>query len=260
MSSAKRRTIGILGGMGPESTAAFFDLVVRNTRVRRDQDHVPVIVCSLPQVPDRTEAILHGGPSPLPLLRRGLGILHRAGADFAVMPCLSAHYFYPALAARSPIPIVHLPEETAAEVKKRRPRLKRIGLLATTGTVRSRVFHDVFEAAGIELLVPGARAQRRVMDAIYGRNGIKAGTPSGRPRRILQNVAAGLVRRGAQAVIAGCTEVPLVLREGDLAVPLIDPMRIGALACIRRAGGQERRGGRAGSSGASRANSRRTFP
>jgi aspartate racemase len=240
MRQKKRRTIGVLGGMGPEATAAFFDLIVRHTRARRDQDHIPVIVCSLPQIPDRTRAILHGGPSPLPLLQRGLAMLHQAGADFAVMPCLSAHHFHSALEARSPIPLVHLPEETVAEVKKRRPRLKKVGLLATTGTIRSRVFHDVFEASGIEVLCPDGRAQRRLMSAIYGRSGIKAGAPPGRPREILRNVATGLIRRGAQAVIAGCTEVPLVLGEGDLAVPLIDPMRVGALACIRRAGGRPR--------------------
>jgi aspartate racemase len=240
MSKTKRRTIGILGGMGPEATAAFFDLIIRNTRARKDQEHIPVIVCNLPHIPDRTEAIVHGGPSPVPMLRRGLDILHRAGADFAVMPCISAHHFCAVLAARSPIPLLNLPEETAAEAARRRPRLRTIGLLATTGTIRSRIFHRAFEAAGIEVLVPDARGQRRVMDAIYGPRGIKAGAAPGRSRRILREVAAGLVRRGAQAVVAGCTEVPLALRPSDLAVPLIDSMRAGALACIRRAGARVR--------------------
>ncbi len=234
------KTIGVLGGMGPEATAAFLDLIVRNTRARRDQEHVPVVVCSLPQVPDRTEAILHGGPSPLPFLRRGLETLRRAGADFAVMPCLSAHHFYPALAARSPIPLVHLVEETFAEVRKLRPRVRKVGLIATSGTVAARIFHDVFEPAGIEALVPDARAQRRVMEAIYGPAGIKAGAPPARPRRSLRAVADGLIRRGAQVIVAGCTEVPLVLRPRDVAVPLVNPMRIGARACVRRAGAKLR--------------------
>jgi aspartate racemase len=242
MSKTRRRTIGILGGMGPEATAAFFDLIIRNTRARKDQEHIPVIICNRPQIPDRTEAILRRGPSPLPSLRSGLDILHRAGADFAVMPCISAHHFYAALAARSPIPLLHLPEVTAAETARRRPRIRKIGLLATTGTVRSRIFHRAFEAAGIEVLVPDARGQRRVMDAIYGPSGIKAGAGHGRGRKILRDVAAGLVRRGAQAVVAGCTEVPLALRRSDIAVPLIDPMRVGALACIRRAGARVRPG------------------
>ncbi len=242
MSPAGKKTIGILGGMGPEATARFFELVVRNTRARRDQDHVPIIVCDLPQVPDRTPAILRGGPSPVPALVRGLQVLSRAGARFAVMPCVSAHYFYPALAGRSPLPIVHLIEETAAAVRKIRPRVARVGLLATTGTVRSRIVHDVLEAAGIEVLTPAVRGQERLMEAIYGPKGIKAGVTSGPPRKAVLGLARGLVRAGAQAVVAGCTEVPLVLRPGDLGVPLVDPMVIAARACVRKAGGKLRPG------------------
>jgi aspartate racemase len=240
MSPQKLKTIGVLGGMGPEATASFFDLLVKSTRAARDQDHVPVIVCSLPQIPDRTEAILRGGPSPLPFLIRGVKTLRAAGADFAVIPCVTAHYFTPTLAARSSLPVVNLLEETVREVRGRHPGMKRIGLIATLGTVRSRIFHDAFEAAGIEVLVPEARAQARVMNAIYGRKGIKAGVTVGAPRKAILGVAAGLVRRGAQAIVAGCTEVPLVLGDKDLPVPLIEPMRIGALACIRRAGGKAR--------------------
>lgn len=237
----KLKTIGVLGGMGPEATAYFFGLIARNTRASRDQDHIPVVVCSLPQVPDRTMAILGGGPSPLPLLIRGVEALRRAGADFAVMPCVTAHYFHPALAARSPLPVVNLLDETVSEVRGRHPGINRIGLIATTGTVRSRIFHDALGAASIDVLVPDARAQSKIMSAIYGRRGIKAGVTAGTPRDTILGVAAGLVRRGAQGIVAGCTEIPLVLGDEDIPVPLIEPMRIGALACIRRAGGKTRR-------------------
>jgi aspartate racemase len=236
----KLKTIGILGGMGPEATAYFFGLIIKNTRAAKDQDHVPVIMYSLPTIPDRTAAILRGGPSPLPVLVRGLEALRRAGADFAVIPCVSAHYFYAALAPRSPLPVVNLLEETVREVGGRHPGIKRIGLIATTGTVRSRLFHDAFEAAGIEVLVPDGRAQERVMKAIYGKAGVKAGVTAGAPRKAILRVAEDLIRGGAQGIVAGCTEVPLVLGEEDLPVPLIEPMRIGALACIRRAGGEAR--------------------
>jgi len=244
MRPKKLKTIGILGGMGPEATAHFLGLIVKNTLAAKDQDHVPVIVSNIPQIPDRTEAILRGGPSPLPLLVRGVKILAEAGVDFAVIPCVSAHFFHSDLAARSPIPVVNLLEETVREVRKKHPRMKKIGLIATTGTVRSGIVHGVFGPAGIEVLTPDARGQRRVMTAIYGKNGIKAGVTAGPARKVIREVAAALVGRGVQGVLAGCTEVPLVLGEEDLAVPLIDPMRIGALACIRKAGGRARKGRR----------------
>ena len=236
MSRKKMKTIGILGGMGPEATAYFLGQLVRATAAGADRDHPPVIVYSLPQIPDRTEAILHGGPSPVPALFRGLRILHAAGADFAVMPCISVHYFLPKVAARSPLPILDLLEESLAAVKALEPVPGTIGLLAATGTVRSGIVARLFEPAGIEVIVPPARDQERVMAAICGKKGIKAGFIEGRPRDILLEAARGLVRRGARAVMAGCTEVPLVLDAGDLPVPLIEPMAVGARAAVRRSG------------------------
>jgi len=230
------KTIGVLGGMGPEAGARFLEEITRACAAGRDQDHPPVILYSLPQVPDRTEAILHGGPDPVRAMRRGLAVLGRAGADFAVIACVSAHYFLPRLALRSPLPVLDLIETTLAEVRALDPRPGTIGLLATTGTVRSGLVSGRFEAAGIRVVVPPPRGQARVMAAIYGKKGIKAGFTTGPPWETLLEAAGELVRAGAQAVLAGCTEVPLVLRPGDLAVPLLDPMAIGARAAAKRSG------------------------
>jgi len=240
MRRSRFKTIGVLGGMGPEAGAYLFEMIIRETAAGRDQEHAPVVLFSLPQVPDRTEAILYGGPSPVPVLRRGLRALRSAGADFAVMSCISAHCFYPQLAAHSPLPLLSLIDETLADVQKMRPVPKRIGLIATSGTVGSGTFARTFEAAGIEVLVPPAREQKKVTTAIYGKAGIKAGFVEGPPRKALLETARGLVRRGAQAILAGCTEVPLALRAADLSVPLIDPMTIGARAAIRRSGARLR--------------------
>lgn len=241
MSRKKLRTIGILGGMGPEAGAYLFERIVRETAADRDQHHPAVILCSLPQVPDRTEAILNGGPSPVPALLRGLRTLERAGADFAVMACISAHYFCPQVAPRSPLPLLSLIDETLAAVKRMRPVPKTVGLIATSGTVRSGLVAGAFEAAGIAVVVPSARDQKKVMAAIYGKKGVKAGFTDGSARETILGIARDLVRRGAQAIMAGCTEVPLVLRRSDLSVPLVEPMIIGARAAIRRAGARPKR-------------------
>jgi aspartate racemase len=230
------RTIGVLGGMGPEAGAAFFERIVRETEAGRDQDHPPVVLYSLPQVPDRTEAILHGGPDPAPALRRGLAALRRAGADFAVISCVSAHYFLPRLVPRSPLPVLSLIDETVAVIKEMKPVPGTIGLLATDGTVRSGIFARAFEAAGIAVLTPSSRDQARLTTAIYGKKGIKAGFSQGPPRESVLEVARGLVGRGAGAILAGCTEIPLVLGPSDLSVPLVDPMTAGARAAVRRSG------------------------
>jgi len=231
-----KKTIGILGGMGPEATAYFFNLIIKSTNAAKDQEHIPILIWNNPKIPPRTEAILYGGPSPLPLLVEGVKILEKGGAGLIVMPCITAHYFARQIARRAKVPFVNLLDESLRFAKKRIPGMKKAGLVASSGTVKSRLFHKTFEKNGIEIITPEPNEQRKVMDAIFGNSGIKAGFTTGRPRTTVVRVARRLIERGAEAVIAGCTEVPLVLKENDISVPLIEPMKIGALTCIKRAG------------------------
>ena len=231
-----KKTIGILGGMGPEATAYFFNLIIKSTDAAKDQEHIPILIWNNPKIPPRTEAILYGGPSPLPLLVEGVKILEKGGAGLIVMPCITAHYFARQIARRAKVPFVNLLDESLRFAKKRIPGMKKAGLVASSGTVKSRLFHKTFEKNGIEIITPEPNEQQKVMDAIFGNSGIKAGFTAGRPRTTVVRIARRLIERGAEAVIAGCTEVPLVLKENDISVPLIEPMKIGALTCIKRAG------------------------
>jgi aspartate racemase len=231
-----KKTIGILGGMGPEATAYFFNLIIKSTDAAKDQEHIPILIWNNPKIPPRTEAILYGGPSPLPLLVEGVKILEKGGAGLIVMPCITAHYFARQIARRAKVPFVSLLDESLRYAKKRIPGMKKAGLVASSGTVKSRLFHKTFEKNGIEIITPEPSEQRKVTEAIFGNSGIKAGFTTGRPRTTVVRIARRLIERGAEAVIAGCTEVPLVLKENDISVPLIEPMKIGALTCIKRAG------------------------
>jgi aspartate racemase len=231
-----QKTIGILGGMGPEATAYFFQLIVRHTQAARDQDHIRIIVWNNPRIPERTAAVLGRGPSPVPLLRDGVRRLARAGADFIVVPCITAHAFLREMKAAAPIPILNILSLIRAFSVNTIPGLARAGLVASTGTVESGLFTRTFLKAGITVIIPKDEEQKKIMEAIFGERGIKAGFTSGRPRRLILRAAGALFRRGAQAIIAGCTEVPLVLRQNDLPVPLIEPLQIAAEAAIVRAG------------------------
>ncbi len=238
-----KKTIGILGGMGPEATAYFFGLIIKNTAAGCDQEHIPIIIWNNPKIPPRTCAILGRGPTPWPLLIEGVEILRKAGADFVVMPCITAHYFYPQIAAKSRLPVVSLIEESLLHAKKNFPGLRRAGLIASTGTVESKLFHLSFGQRGMEVIAPTNKEQEKVMEAVFGEKGVKAGFTTGRPRRLILGIARRLIARGAEAIIAGCTEIPLVLKETDLPVPFIEPMRIAALACIKKAGYKIKKGG-----------------
>lgn len=231
-----KKTIGILGGMGPEATAYFYELIISQTKAEKDQDHIKAVILSNPEIPPRTDAIQKTGPNPAPLLIEGFQRLKDAGADFVVMPCVTAHYFYPEVKEKVEIPFISLLDESVHWAQKEVPGLRKAGLIASSGTLESRLFHDVFKSAGIEIVTPEPDEQTQVMDAIFGPRGIKAGFTSGFPKEMLDNIAKVLVARGADAIIAGCTEVPLVLKEPDIPVPLIDPLRIAARACIMEAG------------------------
>jgi len=231
-----KKTIGVLGGMGPEATAYMYNLLIKKTAVKKDQDHIRVIILSDPGVPPRTEAVLGKGPSPVPYLVKGVKTLKSAGADFIIMPCVTAHYFIPEVKEQVDFRLVSLVEESVKWAKHNVGGLKKAGILASTGTLKSRLFSDAFGRAGIELIAPEGKAQEQYMEAIFGGKGIKAGYTEGRPREIILRCVRKLIERGAEAVIAGCTEVPLVLRDEDISVPLIEPMRITAEAGIEAAG------------------------
>ncbi len=231
-----KKTIGILGGMGPEATAYFYELIVKQTKAETDQDHIKAIIYSNPEIPPRTDAILKKGPSPAPLLLEGFQRLKDSGADFVVMPCVTAHYFYPEIQNLVDIPLISLLDEAVKWARAEVPELKKAGIVASTGTLETRLFHDVFNKADIEVTHPDGDEQNQVMAAIFGPEGIKAGFASGFPKETLVSIARVLIARGADAIIAGCTEVPLVLKEQDIPVPFVDPMRIAARACIIEAG------------------------
>jgi aspartate racemase len=231
----KEGIIGILGGMGPEATADLFHKIIKNTEAARDQDHLRVLIDSNPKVPDRTPAMIGTGESPLPMMIETAKNLERAGAGFIVIPCVSAHYFIEGLREAIAIPVISIIEEVANEMERRLPGIKRTGLIATTGTVRAGLFQDRLRQIGVEVLVPSSDDQEDlVMSAIYG---IKAGFTSPENRGKILKASKALIEKGAQAIIGGCTEIPLVIQGGDTGIPFFDCLDILARAAIRRAKG-----------------------
>jgi aspartate racemase len=210
------KIIGILGGMGPEATADLYMRIIRATKVQRDQNHRRVIIDSNAKIPDRTAAIKGKGPSPLPMLvETGLN-LQRAGADLIIIPCNTAHHFHGDLQKKLKVPVLHMIGLSAEKTKMKHPEVTKAGLLASDGTLMSHLYQQSWGKQGIEIIEPGAETQRNVMKAIY--QNIKRGDlePG---RRLLYDASLELIEAGAEAVICGCTEVSIVLHDGDLSAP-----------------------------------------
>lgn len=221
--------VGVLGGMGPAATARFFDLLVAATPASSDQDHLPVVIWSDPRVPDRTAALKGDGPDPTPCLEAGGRALVDAGADVVAIPCNTAHAFTGGLGAHIGVPVLNMVEETAAAAVARQPSPKTVGLLATDGTLLAGIYHDAFAKRGVSLLVPAPEDQARVMRAIRA---VKAGDLGAAQRQEATDLLNALVARGADVVVLGCTELPLLL-DKEAPAQAVDSLKCLADAVVR---------------------------
>jgi aspartate racemase len=227
------KTIGILGGMGPAATHQLYGEIIENTPADKDQDHIPVVIYSYPQIPDRTEALLHNGENPLPYIFKGLEVLKNASADFVIVPCNTAHKFLNQITDISPLPIISMITETKNYIKKAFPQTQKVGLLATTGTIKTDVYKDELVQIPVEVITPDDTIQENyVMEAIYGNSGIKAGYRTKSIKDKLIKACEHLKEKGAEIIIMGCTEIPLMLNQTDTEIPLVNPMKVIAKKAI----------------------------
>jgi len=226
------KIIGILGGMGPEATIDLFYKIIKFTPAEKDQDHLRIIIDNNPKIPDRTAAILGKGENPLPALQETAQNLEKAGADFIIIPCNTAHYFLSQIQKSVKIPILNMIEETVKETKKRIPQIKKVGLLASIGVYKSKIYHQHFKKFNIEVISPEEKNKEKVMKVIYT---IKAGNLSEEVKKNIILIAQKLIDNGAEAIITGCTEIPLILKEGDISAPIIDPTQALAKAAAQKA-------------------------
>ena len=231
------KVIGVLGGMGPEATLSLYEEILRATPAAKDQEHLRVIIDSNPKVPDRTAAIMGRGESPVPeMVKSGLS-LERAGADFIIVPCISAHFFLDQLRLELNLPIVSAFDETANRIKAGHPEIRTVGLLATRGTIHGGLFQRVLQEHWIDTVVPHGEDQERVMSAIYHIKASQAVEVKETCKEILVDVANHLTEMNAGGIVAGCTEIPLALFAKDISVPLFNPLSILAGAAVRIACG-----------------------
>jgi aspartate racemase len=223
--------IGILGGMGPLATAQFMAQVALLADARSDQQHCRSLVYSNPLLPDRSDAILNRGPSPLGGLLDGLALLDGCGADVIVMPCNTAHYWLSDLVSATPTPILSIVDAVTAALRDSGLRSGRVGLLGTEGLLRSGLYQGSLSAVGFAVVEPTrAELAELVEPAIRA---IKAGDIDGASRPIARAIAA-LEERDVAAIVLGCTELPLAVtgRSSARGTPLVDSTRALALACL----------------------------
>ncbi|MDD3942386.1 MAG: amino acid racemase [Sphaerochaetaceae bacterium] len=237
------RAIGVIGGVGPYAGLDLVKKVFDNTIAKSDQEHVNLYLTSCPSIiGDRTRYLLEGGENPAEGLYSCFTKLAMIGASVVVIPCNTAHAkpIYGIVKERSSrefpqVRLLNMIEETCAHVSRLFPSGASIGLLATKGTHSVGVYREYFSRyPELSLIEPDAHGQDRVHQAIYdGDYGIKAVSPvTERAVKVLMEEGSRLIGRGAQALILGCTELPLALHEGMLPCPLVDPTSILARSAL----------------------------
>ena len=218
MTQNMQKTVGVMGGMGPDATVDFMARVIALTESNGDQDHVHMIVDQNPTIPDRQTAINEGTDEVSDALGAMAKRLEDAGADFLVMVCNTAHVFIDGVYASTNIPFIHLIEESVKEIDIVSPDAKKVGVMATTGCLNTGIYQDAVTASGREALVPEGDDMQELMNLIEA---IKAGGKGEDVQKDMQASANKLVDRGADVIIAGCTEIPIVFEGENCDVPVV---------------------------------------
>ena len=212
--------------MGPAATLDFLEKLLNLTNADTDQEQIPTITYNNCRIPDRNEAYLRNGESPLPELVRSAKVLESAGADIIAMPCNTAHIWFDQIRESTTVELLNMLEITSGCI----PDGARVGIISTTPVKLSGLYSGILEKRGISVMY--GDDQNEIMKAIYL---VKSGRLSDAKAVFMKQISQ-LESSGVDHILAGCTEVPVVISQGDMQSKLIDPMECLALECIRRFG------------------------
>ncbi len=223
------KTIGILGGMGPEGTSDMYMKIIRIFQKRYgakyDKDYPPILIYSLP-IPDVVE-IIEDEKIVIQNLVEGVKKLEKAGADFIIIACNTVQYYIEDMRKSVSIPILSMMEETAKIAKD----YKRVGLLGTDTTKRKRLFENEFDKKGIDIIVPDRNQQKIVSRTIMN---VLAGEILKKDSEEMKKVVESLDEKGAEAIILGCTDLPIIMKQEDYGGKLLDTTDIMAEVSVKK--------------------------
>lgn len=225
-------TLGIIGGMGPLATVKLFERIVLLTDANSDQENLHILIDNNTKIPDRTEFILGGKEDPKIELIKSAKRLQQMGADYLIMGCNTAHYFYKDIAKEIDIPFINMIEETTKHVLNLNKDITKIGLLATSGTVNCGIYHEYFNKHGVQVITPSEENQIYVMELMYN---IKKGIYNNNLNNFYEAIEEMKIQ-GVELIILGCTELSLAYTMYKLEGNFVDALEILATRAIEFSG------------------------
>ena len=229
------KKLGVIGGMGPQATELMYQKIISMTDAHCDQEHINMIILSHAAMPDRTEAIRSGQTETVfSLLAEDAKLLENCGADYIAIPCNTSHYFYEELQKQVNIPIIHMVREAVKRVHERDTSIKKVGLLATDGTLFAGIYKNECEKRGLECVYPDAETQKIVMKIIYDQ--IKAGEKGSIDD--FGEIDTYLKKNGCEAAILACTELSCFKNYHALDRFYLDALDVLCEEIVRLCGGK----------------------
>lgn len=231
----ERKKLGVIGGMGPEATSYFYENVIAHTKARKDQDHIDMVILSHATIPDRTEAIKSGNSAELiRMLQEDARILEKLGVANIAITCNTSHYYYDHIQKAVSVPVINMIHESVAYAVRELPDVKRIGIMATDGTIGSRIYHKECRKLGVTPVKPSPERQKDVMSLIY--DDIKSGKRGDRAK--FDRVMSEFLRKNCDAVILACTELSVFKGKHEIPTMCLDAMDVLVRESILRSGAE----------------------
>lgn len=221
------KKLGIIGGLGPLATSYLYELIIKMTEAARDQDHIEILIHSKPSIPDRTDYILGKNlDNPVVMMSEVGESLVRSGVDCIAIPCITGHFFYDQLSEKIQVPMIHMIKETVKHCKLH--GVQCAGIMATEGTIYSKLFQLELERYGIKAVIPSETAQDSVSSLIY--KNIKANLAPDMDK--FTAVEKELKRKGAETILLGCTELSLIKRDCAIGSGFLDALEVLAMQSV----------------------------
>lgn len=231
----ERKILGVIGGMGPEATCYYYESVIAHTKAEKDQDHIDMVILSHASMPDRTASIISGDSAHLiNKLTDDARTLEKLGAANIAIPCNTSHYYYEQIQKAVSVPVIHMVRESVAYAVNTMENVQKIGIMATDGTINSRIYHKECRKLGVTPVKPSPERQKDVMSLIY--DDIKSGKSGDRAK--FDRVLSEFMRKGCDAVILACTELSVFKAKHEVPTICLDAMDVLVRESIVRSGAQ----------------------
>lgn len=230
----KRKKIGIIGGMGARAGMLLFKSIIEKSPAITDQEFMEVILHSNSGIPDRTQAILYNGESPLPELLRSVNLLNTHGVDYIASACVTSYYYYEQMKTHSGAPLLHPVQLMVQHIQQQYGQHALVGILATSGTISTGLFQQALTAAGLNYVtLPPDLQENGFMKAVYMENGLKSAVISSEAKTHFHSCLQYLDAQQVNVIIGGCTEVAIVAEEFKSRYPLVNILEVLADEAIR---------------------------